>query len=89
MFTSVLENLCIFICGIDIIVTLLLIWKTDALQTRLLIAAGGIAILFFRWNISLMIYQFFSAVLTLAGILICAVFVIALIFWMISLLFRW
>ena len=70
MFTSALGNLCIVICGLTVLLSAFFIWRAESLTARLIIAAVGAAVLIFRWQISMMIYQFVASIFTLIALFI-------------------
>ena len=76
MFTSALGNLCIVICGLTVLLSAFFIWRAESLTARLIIAAVGAAVLIFRWQISMMIYQFVASIsliaLFIGIVLLCA-----------------
>ena len=89
MIDTTLNSLCIFICGLTVILSVIFILRHDNLVTRAIIGAGGVGVLLCRWSITLMVWQFIEAVLTLAGLAIGLVVAVLLMGWMISMIFRW
>lgn len=89
MIDTTLNSLCIFICGLTVILSVIFILRNDNLVTRAIIGAAGVGVLLCRWSITLMVWQFIEAVLTLAGLAIGLVVAVLLMGWMISMIFRW
>ena len=90
MFTSALGNLCIVICGLTVLLSAFFIWRAESLTARLIIAAVGAAVLIlrfaiFRWQISMMIYQFVASIFSLIALFIGIVLLCALPFVLIRL----
>ena len=85
MFTSALGNLCIVICGLTVLLSAFFIWREESLTARLIIAAVGAAVLIFRWQISMMIYQFVASIFSLIALFIGIVLLCALPFVLIRL----
>ena len=85
MFTSALGNLCIVICGLTVLLSAFFIWCAETLPNRLIVAAVGAAVLIFRWQISMMIYQFVASIFTLIALFIGIVLLCALPFVLIRL----
>ena len=85
MFTSALGNLCIVICGLTVLLSAFFIWCAEPLPNRLIVAAVGAAMLIFRWQISMMIYQFVASIFTLIALFIGIVLLCALPFVLIRL----
>lgn len=89
MIDTTLNSLCIFICGLTVILSVIFILRNDNLVTRAIIGAIGVGVLLCRWSITLMVWQFIEAVLTLAGLAIGLVVAVLIAGWMISMIFRW
>ena len=89
MVETTLNSLCVLICGLDVILTVIFILRNDNLVTRAIIGAVGVGVLLFRWSVTLMLWQFIEAVLTLAGLAIGLVLAVLFIGGLLSLMFRW
>lgn len=89
MFDTALNSLCILICGLAVILSVISILRTDNLATRIVVGAAGVGVLVCRWSITLMVWQFISAALTLAGLALGLILGVLLVGFMISMLFRW
>lgn len=85
MFESALGNLCIVICGLTMLLSAFFIWRTEILPTRLSIAAAAMLVLIFRWQISMIIYQFVASIFSLIALFIGIVLLCALPFILIRL----
>lgn len=70
MFESALGNLCIVLCGLTALLSVFCIWRAESLAARLLIAAAAGLVLIFRWQISMMIYQFAVSIFSLIALFI-------------------
>lgn len=77
MFASAIENLCIVICGLTVLLSVFFIWRAESLAVRLIVAAAGSAMLIFRWQVSMMIYQFAVSVFTLIALVVGAILLCA------------
>ena len=84
MFESALGNLCIVICGMTVLLSAFFIWRTETLPNRLIVAAAAL-VLIFRWQISMMIYQFVASIFTLVALFVGVVLLCALPFVLIRL----
>ena len=73
------------ICGLTVLLSAFFIWRAESLTARLIIAAVGAAVLIFRWQISMMIYQFVASIFTLIALFIGIVLLCALPFVLIRL----
>ena len=85
MFESALGNLCIVICGLTVLLSAFFIWRAESLAVRLIVAAIGVAVLLFRWQISMMIYQFVASIFSLIALFVGVVLLCALPFVLIRL----
>ena len=85
MFESALGNLCIVICGMTVLLSVFFIWRAESLAVRLIVAAIGVAVLLFRWQISMMIYQFVASIFSLIALFVGVVLLCALPFVLIRL----
>lgn len=85
MFESALGNLCIVICGLAVLLSAFFIWRTEILSTRLIVAAAAMLVLIFRWQISMIIYQFVASIFSLIALFIGIVLLCALPFVLIRL----
>lgn len=85
MFESALGNLCIVICGMTVLLSAFFIWRTETLPNRLIVAAAAALVLIFRWQISMMIYQFVASIFTLVALFVGVVLLCALPFVLIRL----
>lgn len=85
MFESALGNLCIVICGLTMLLSAFFIWRTEILPIRLSIAAAAMLVLIFRWQISMIIYQFVASIFSLIALFIGIVLLCALPFVLIRL----
>ena len=83
MFESTLGNLCIVICGLTVLLSAFFIWRTETLPNRLIVAAA--LVLIFRWQISMMIYQFVASIFSLIALFVGVVLLCALPFVLIRL----
>ena len=70
MFESALGNLCIVICGMTVLLSAFFIWRTETLPNRLIVAAAAALVLIFRWQISMMIYQFVASIFSLIALFV-------------------
>ena len=82
MFESALGNLCIVICGMTVLLSAFFIWRTETLPNRLIVAAAAAL---FRWQISMMIYQFVASIFSLIALFVGVVLLCALPFVLIRL----
>ena len=78
MFESALGNLCIVICGMTVLLSAFFIWRTETLPNRLIVAAAAALVLIFRWQISMMIYQFVASIFSLIALFVGVVLLCAL-----------
>lgn len=85
MFESALGNLCIVLCGLTALLSVFCIWRAESLAARLLIAAAAGLVLIFRWQISMMIYQFVASIFSLIALFVGVVLLCALPFVLIRL----
>ena len=85
MFESALGNLCIVICGMTGLLSALFIWRTETLPNLLIVAAAAALVLIFRWQISMMIYQFVASIFSLIALFVGVVLLCALPFVLIRL----
>jgi hypothetical protein len=85
MFESALGNLCIVICGMTVLLSAFFIWRTETLPNRLIVAAAAALVLIFRWQISMMIYQFVASIFSLIALFVGVVLLCALPFVLIRL----
>ena len=63
----------------------LFIWRTETLAARLIVAAAAALVLIFRWQISMVIYQFVASIFTLIALFVGVVLLCALPFVLIRL----
>lgn len=89
MFDTALNSLCILICGLAVILSVISILRTDNLATRIVAGAAGVCVLVCRWSITLMVWSFIEATLTLAGLALGLILGVLLLGFMIRMLFRW
>ena len=89
MFDTALNSLCILICGLSVILSVIFILRTDNLATRIVVGAAGVCVLVCRWSITLMVWSFIEAALTLAGLALGLILGVLLLGFMIRMLFRW
>ena len=75
MFESTLGNLCIVICGLTVLLSAFFIWRAETLPN----------VLIFRWQISMMIYQFVASIFSLIALFVGVVLLCALPFVLIRL----
>ena len=61
------------------------IWRAETLPNRLIVAAAAALVLIFRWQISMMIYQFVASIFTLVALFVGVVLLCALPFVLIRL----
>ena len=85
MFESALGNLCIVICGMTVLLSAFIIWRAETLPARLVVAAAAALVLIFRWQISMMIYQFVASIFSLIALFVGVVLLCALPFVLIRL----
>lgn len=85
MFESALGNLCIVICGMTVLLSAFFIWRTETLPNRLIVAAAAALVLIFRWQISMVIYQFVASIFSLVALFVGVVLLCALPFVLIRL----
>ena len=85
MFESALGNLCFVFCGMTVLLSAFFIWRAETLPARLIVAAAAALVLIFRWQISMMIYQFVASIFSLIALFVGVVLLCALPFMLIRL----
>ena len=84
-YESALANQSIVIPGPPVLLSAFFIWRTETLPARLVVAAAAALVLIFRWQISMMIYQFVASIFTLIALFVGVVLRCALPFVLIRL----